>query len=502
MIFPLLGALAIFAISLVGCSDGKAQPDEKNLPDSDPLLPHPEKESLDCHASLYHSKYIPGVSGNPTIPLALHRITQEDGSGGFPRYLMESGLEALQKAFAPAGIRFGVSSLHTYADPQLFQLPAPTLISSAHGDRIKPHLIEGAINVFFVNQLGSIPEEGAKSSIGGYNVWKKDAKGILISRFSEAKTLPHEMGHHLGLLHTFINEPPGDEVLDTPPDPGPLWKNPTEGCDLTVDCEVISCGEDPTGKTYEPDADNLMSAYPPQCRNGFTDDQMKTMLCTLDYYFSHLIPLETPALIMTKQPLLTVGCDEKSMANLPEAMNEISQGGTIEVCEGEYQAHDLRIFGGDITIMARDGHRVSIDGNFQGRIFQLGLLTHLNLENLTLKRGKAFIGGAIALNRFSSLELHNVFFEDNDASGGSILHLLDSDVDMRGGGFLNHPEEDIAVSLEHQYSRRSQFWASEVEWNHQGPKIYLENSAETLEGIDKEDDIFCESSPNWVGCKL
>ncbi|KAG8721460.1 hypothetical protein FRC08_012806 [Ceratobasidium sp. 394] len=81
----------------------------------------------------------------------------------------------------------------------------------------------------------------------------------------DSKILTHEVGHWLGLYHTFRNgcEGDGDQVDDTPAEASPSW-----GCDTTRD----TC----PGGGYDP-VHNHMDYSPSSCRTEFTPGQVTRM---------------------------------------------------------------------------------------------------------------------------------------------------------------------------------------------------------------------------------
>ena len=90
--------------------------------------------------------------------------------------------------------------------------------------------------------------------------------------FNLGRTLTHEVGHYLGLHHTFNDgcggscSSSGDLVCDTAPQP-----SPTSGCNGS------SCSGTP------PD-DNYMDYSDDQCMEKFTPDQSRRMRCTILNY--------------------------------------------------------------------------------------------------------------------------------------------------------------------------------------------------------------------------
>lgn len=157
-------------------------------------------------------------------------------------------------------------------------------------------------NIWIVN---SIQSDGAGTILGyaefpygggssNYGVIIRNDSYGKIGTASGDRTLSHEVGHCLGLLHTFQGgchsdacDDNGDYCCDTPPASEPLWScSPTEN----------SCGDIPVGDTYGFDAldqfENFMSYSP--CQNMFSEDQKNIILGNLTS-IGFLINLVDPA---------------------------------------------------------------------------------------------------------------------------------------------------------------------------------------------------------------
>lgn len=120
----------------------------------------------------------------------------------------------------------------------------------------------------------------------GYVVVKKGIIGIndTFNR-TQGYTLPHEVGHYLGLFHPWddfsdndcIED--GDNINDTP-----MCSQASVSCDETFN----TC----TGDNENDPIHNIMNYSPDGCRNHFTEDQAEYMHTIIENYYPNLPYLE------------------------------------------------------------------------------------------------------------------------------------------------------------------------------------------------------------------
>lgn len=141
------------------------------------------------------------------------------------------------------------------------------------------------INIWVVK---SITNDNAGVSFPGYSTLPFEAgsqrDGIVIqathmnNNILTRNTFPHEIGHYLGLLHTFNGECEnvdclltGDLVCDTPPDKATV-----------AICSINSCHTDTFSGPFTSDvpdmSENFMDYSPPACQYRFTEGQRIRML--------------------------------------------------------------------------------------------------------------------------------------------------------------------------------------------------------------------------------
>lgn len=224
------------------------------------------------------------------VPVKFHLVNKTDGSGGILLRNVLDQLCALNADFKSFGIQFYIKdSFNFINDDRLY----------AHHynyrNMMETYRDPSAINIWIVDNANPTGFDGY---VAGYYTNSKD---WLVIQKDEIKaftfTLPHEMGHYFGLLHTFYgwdsdpwqaavhgnpapvmspNQIPteeqaglncdiaGDFICDTPPDYGfgSYW----------TDCNYTGGAMDPLGTIVNPDEPNFM---------GYFDACVRT-----DYHFS------------------------------------------------------------------------------------------------------------------------------------------------------------------------------------------------------------------------
>lgn len=224
---------------------------------------------------------------NLVFKVYIHVINRGNGQDGQSPEDVEATKSILDEAFNPGGIYFYYDcEIDTINSDDYFASPQFSIFNvNSHTDGIDMYLF---------------PDDNSSEPAG--NGW---ANGIVSTAFwvfgneieepmiplTRSPVVPHEMGHCLGLYHTFEgfgdNDPNtefcpelvsgtncgscGDLVCDTPADaPGLL--NTTFPA-----CVYEGSAEDPAGFPLMPDIGNIMSTYHPSCRDTFTEGQFIRM---------------------------------------------------------------------------------------------------------------------------------------------------------------------------------------------------------------------------------
>jgi hypothetical protein len=200
-----------------------------------------------------------------TVPLWIHVITS--GRVGAPDDAVGHQVETLNAAYGgrlggvDTGVRFVLRGVTHTDNPTWFREPL------AHEAPMKQRLRKGGPETLnlYIAQLSELVLGYAtyphwyqnRPVLDGVVIDWRSLPGGALRDFSKGYTGVHEIGHWLGLLHTFENgcAPPGDSVDDTPPE-----ALPTQGCPVRKDsCPVV--GDDPIHNFMDYSHDRCMSEF-------------------------------------------------------------------------------------------------------------------------------------------------------------------------------------------------------------------------------------------------
>ena len=236
-----------------------------------------------------------------TVATYFHVIT--DGTdGALSTEQLQDQLEVLNDSFAPYGFTFRLVGTTTTDNARWYRAG----VSSSAQTEMKQRLRTGdvsTLNVYF-----NKPSGFAGTSLLGYATfpWTYESDpnddGVVIfsvtlpfgdlNRFNEGKTLVHEVGHWLGLYHTFNTDfgffalinillffikvrngcnTSGDDVSDTP-----RQRSGTSGCPIGRDSCPLKSGSDPIN--------NYMDYSDDACYTSFTPGQQDRMMAMWEEY--------------------------------------------------------------------------------------------------------------------------------------------------------------------------------------------------------------------------
>ncbi|MCY1082125.1 zinc metalloprotease [Archangium lansingense] len=205
-----------------------------------------------------------------SIPVYFHVIRTSTGTGGVTTTQINNQITILNNAYAAAGFSFYLAGTDYTNNSTYYTCTGGTCES-----QMKNALRKGtatALN-FYTNNMGggllgwaTFPWSYTSSpKMDGVVVLQSSLPGGSASPFNLGDTGTHEVGHWMGLYHTFQGgcAAPGDSVSDTPDE-----ASPASGCP-TGRNTCSTAGNDPI--------DNFMDYSDDACMNKFTAGQNSRM---------------------------------------------------------------------------------------------------------------------------------------------------------------------------------------------------------------------------------
>jgi hypothetical protein len=235
------------------------------------------------------------------IKVAFHVISNTNGTGNIPQSQIDAQIQTLNTEYASMGFSFVLSSVDRTSNRKWFgmvpggaeKLAKQALaIDPAH--RLNVYTCSPGQNLlgwaYFPN---SYPEN---SSMHGVVIHYASVPGGALSAYNEGETLTHEVGHYLGLYHTFEGgcNGNGDFISDTPAEASAYTGG---NCSLQRDT-CPSPGLDPIS--------NYMDYSYDACLTNFTNGQKTRMQAITPQYRPSLLNAAARALdVASVRPAVT-----------------------------------------------------------------------------------------------------------------------------------------------------------------------------------------------------
>jgi hypothetical protein len=310
----------------------------------------------DCslYATSVEPEYEPEAGPAYEIPVVFHVVSASDGTGDLSDELIRSQIDILNEDFgAVAGtpgepgtdsrVRFALAAFTPDGSPTTgINRVTDDSWFSDRGD-MKGELAWDTtryLNIYTNTASGALgyatfPQESAGSGRDGVVLlWSSVGRDAPDGgRFDQGRTATHEVGHYLGLYHTFQDGcgnvdgySSGDLIADTTPEARPEY-----GCEE----RPSSCGNG------DNPIHNYMDYTDDTCMDHFTPEQVNRMRCTIAHYRLALI-------------------------NELPATRQARRAGDLEICAAHRQVEDC-----DVEIDQADGaavHDRRVDGVAAGGI--------------------------------------------------------------------------------------------------------------------------------------
>jgi len=206
------------------------------------------------------------------IPVAFHIVRLDDGSGDVTDQQLENQINQLNYAYNSSEFLFYLykidrtnnsiwSNQSLYNETVEFTMKSELAVNSTHILNVFVCVLQGSTPQGFSRFPWEFPENSYKHGIILRNTV---LPGGEYTDYNDGDVLVHEIGHYLGLYHTFQNgcNTQGDEVADTPPQ-----KTETRNCSVENNCLVQP----------PPNPNNYMDYGTDACKTTFTNGQIARM---------------------------------------------------------------------------------------------------------------------------------------------------------------------------------------------------------------------------------
>ncbi|MEM7479819.1 MAG: zinc metalloprotease [Acidobacteriota bacterium] len=228
-----------------------------------------------------HNVFTPESAASINIPVAFHVVYKRRRgvtTGNVPQSQIDDQIDVLNAAYAGTGFSFTLASVDRTRSNRWFD----RCYTTGQERRMKQALTVSpatTLNIYTCNPAGGIlgwayfPDSYPESSYWhGVVLLHSSLPGGSAAPYNLGDTGTHEVGHYLGLYHTFQGgcSSPGDAVADTPPEASPAY-----GCPIGRDT-CAGGGPDPIF--------NFMDYTDDACMDEFTAGQTSRMHAMVSTY--------------------------------------------------------------------------------------------------------------------------------------------------------------------------------------------------------------------------
>ncbi|RKH37812.1 zinc metalloprotease [Corallococcus sicarius] len=236
-------------MSLAGCSSSAPAPEEQapaeTAAPTQEALPHrgcatiepSAAEKAEIEAAIAGRVQAKRAVGSVNVPTYFHVINKGTGiaNGDIPDSQITAQMNVLNAAFANTPFKFTLAGTDRTTNSTWYNLNS----GSAAEKKMKAALRKGgkeSLNIYTANLGGGLlgwatfPSNYARQpSMDGVVLLYSSVPGGTASPYNLGDTGTHEVGHWVGLYHTFQGgcAAPGDSVSDTPPEASAAFGCPT-----------------------------------------------------------------------------------------------------------------------------------------------------------------------------------------------------------------------------------------------------------------------------------